>query len=358
MHLIDGAGHVDNNFVAEDILAARPPTEITADFMNAVQHELANFILWSGRTLDKQDNTQLREALIHSFAHKNSTIHYIRQIWTIVEDTDALLALEGVPSNSDVIVTNWNGTHGLATWNGATWTTTPLAVDVFDLYGADVDQHGYYWFSNQWNLFDVAALQVDEASEQASGIARLATLAEALAGASTNLIITPATLAAFSRALLPAGTEIAWTGTTPPAGFLEENGALVSRAAYPDLWAHAQASGNLVTDEEWGDDSWGAFSTGNGTTTFRLPDARGEFIRGWDDGRGVDTGRAFVKWQKPTPASGHHDSIGVPKLENASDVTDYTPLGFTTNKANVTSNGSSGHRVRPRNIARMLCVKY
>jgi hypothetical protein len=73
--------------------------------------------------------------------------------------------------------------------------------------------------------------------------------------------------------LLPVGAEIFWTGTTAPNGFLEENGALLSRAAYADLWAHAQASGNIVTDAEWSDNNWGAFSDGDGSTTFRLPDA-------------------------------------------------------------------------------------
>jgi len=53
------------------------------------------------------------------------------------------------------------------------------------------------------------------------------------------------------------------------------------------------ASGNIVSDASWLAGSSGAFSTGDLSTTFRLPDARGEFIRGYDDGRGVDSGRVI-----------------------------------------------------------------
>jgi hypothetical protein len=368
MHLIDGAGHVNNNFVAEDVASHRPPTEITAEFMNAIQHELANFINWAGYSLEKQVNTQLRDALISSFAHKNSTIHYIRQVWTIVADIDALLALENVPTNAEVIVTNYNGAHGISAWSGSTWTTTALAVNVFDLYGTDVDQHGYYWFSNQWNLFDVAALQVDDATEIASGIARIASAEEAIAGLATNLIITPATLAVFSRLLLPAGTEIFWTGTTSPVGFIEENGAILSRAAYPALWAHAQASGNIVTDAEWSNNSWGAFSTGDGSTTFRLPDARGEFIRAWDNGRGIDAGREITARQEDAlqghrhaPPPGKNNFVSAPGSWNGSGGSNATYSGASTGDP-VTDGVNGTPRVasetRPRNLARMICIKY
>lgn len=68
MHRIDGAGHVLNHFVTEDALTNRPPTEVTADILNAFQEELASFVEWAGLTLDKADNTQLRQALSSRFA--------------------------------------------------------------------------------------------------------------------------------------------------------------------------------------------------------------------------------------------------------------------------------------------------
>lgn len=68
MHRIDGAGHVNNRFVAEDQATLRPPTEITPEIMNAFQEELASFIEWAGIMLSKGDNTQLRKSLLAKFA--------------------------------------------------------------------------------------------------------------------------------------------------------------------------------------------------------------------------------------------------------------------------------------------------
>jgi len=74
-----------------------------------------------------------------------------------------------------------------------------------------------------------------------------------------------------------AGTVIWFAANTAPTGYLKANGANVSRTTYASLFA---AIGTV-------------FGVGDGSTTFGLPDLRGEFIRGWDDGRGVDSGRAF-----------------------------------------------------------------
>lgn len=63
--------------------------------------------------------------------------------------------------------------------------------------------------------------------------------------------------------------------TTPPSGWLKANGAAVSRTTYAALFA---AIGTT-------------FGAGDGQTTFNLPDLRGEFIRGLDDGRNIDRGR-------------------------------------------------------------------
>lgn len=63
MHLIDGAGHVNNTFVSEDAPSGRPPTEITPEIMNALQFEIANVVEGAGLPLDKVDNTQLLSAI-------------------------------------------------------------------------------------------------------------------------------------------------------------------------------------------------------------------------------------------------------------------------------------------------------
>lgn len=104
---------------------------------------------------------------------------------------------------------------------------------------------------------------------------------------------------------MPTGTLIHYAGNTAPAGFVICEGTLLSRATYPALWTHAQASGMLIDNEDWSADR-GKFSTGNGTTTFRVPDLRAEFLRGLDRGRGVDAGRVLGSWQTSALGSHYH----------------------------------------------------
>ena len=70
---------------------------------------------------------------------------------------------------------------------------------------------------------------------------------------------------------LPVGVPVPWPSATPPTGWLKCNGAAFSAEEYPEL---AKAY-----------------------PTNKLPDLRGEFIRGWDDGRGVDSGRTILNSQ-------------------------------------------------------------
>lgn len=69
--------------------------------------------------------------------------------------------------------------------------------------------------------------------------------------------------------------------STVPTGWLECNGATISRTTYANLFS--------VIGVVWG--------AGDGSTTFKLPDLRGEFLRAWDNGRGVDATRAFASAQ-------------------------------------------------------------
>lgn len=103
------------------------------------------------------------------------------------------------------------------------------------------------------------------------------------------------------------GAVLYFPATTAPAGFIKANGGLLSRTTYADLWAFANASGNLAAS----DGAWqaGQFSPGDGSTTFRIPDGRGEGVRGWDDGRGIDTGRGIGTWQGDQNKAHSHGAI-------------------------------------------------
>jgi microcystin-dependent protein len=76
----------------------------------------------------------------------------------------------------------------------------------------------------------------------------------------------------FGRGQVPAGTLNAFAGASAPDGFLLCNGGAISRSIYSDLFA---AIGTT-------------YGAGDGSTTFNIPDLRGEFLRGLDGGRGVD----------------------------------------------------------------------
>lgn len=69
--------------------------------------------------------------------------------------------------------------------------------------------------------------------------------------------------------------------SSAPTGWLKCNGAAVSRTTYAVLFANIGIG----------------YGAGDGSTTFNLPDMRGLFARGWDDGRGFDPGRAFGNYQ-------------------------------------------------------------
>ncbi|HCK1859627.1 TPA: phage tail protein, partial [Escherichia coli] len=138
---------------------------------------------------------------------------------------------------------------------------------------------------------------------------------------------------------LPVGVPVPWPSVTPPTGWLKCNGAAFSAEEYPEL-AKAYPSG-------------------------KLPDLRGEFIRGWDDGRGVDTGRAILSAQEWLTGSHCHyirswdawnntvlepnDRHGDSLLSTDNAVQEGAINGRFTSQYRTEFSG--GNETRPRNIA-------
>ena len=161
---------------------------------------------------------------------------------------------------------------------------------------------------------------------------------------------------------LPPGTVIHVAQSVAPSGYLKANGAAVSRSSYAELFA---AIGT-------------AFGAGDGSTTFNLPDLRGEFIRGLDDGRGVDSGRAIGQHQKSTVlvvgsgptldvsttysvsnGSGARADAGLDTVNAA----DYPNIRNNSNPSPALSSPLSDADfsyggTRPRNQALLACIKY
>lgn len=85
------------------------------------------------------------------------------------------------------------------------------------------------------------------------------------------------------------------------SGEVAFDGSPLSRTTHPIAWAKISATINLIDQATKDADPityGGHYGDGDGTTTFTLPILGGEFIRMFDDGRGVDDGRGFGSWQE------------------------------------------------------------
>ena len=164
----------------------------------------------------------------------------------------------------------------------------------------------------------------------------------------------------LARQQAPSGMVAGFARITAPSTWLKANGAAVSRTIYAELFA---AIGTT-------------FGVGDGFNTFNLPDMRGEFPRGWDDGRGVDAGRAFGSKQKGTLVGGYDDNSAaadISFLGNLAGVdygSDKVEIG---NYSGAQCNYKSGETktsipssaapnffsvTRPRNVALLYCIKF
>lgn len=159
---------------------------------------------------------------------------------------------------------------------------------------------------------------------------------------------------------------------TQRAGRLRRNGASVSKTTYAALWNWALHNGRVVTLGSW---SAGPFVfADNGNGTFRLPDNRGEFERLWDDGRGVDTGRAMGTAQSSQNLEHGH---GVNDPGHAHDYARFNSVGNADDGGSIlnawagtaivatvpattgiTIQSSGGSEARPRNVALLGDIKF
>ena len=162
----------------------------------------------------------------------------------------------------------------------------------------------------------------------------------------------------------PPGTVITLASQNIPTGYrlLKCNGAAYSRTAYAELFA---AIGTL-------------YGAGDGVNTFNVPDARGEFPRYADDGRGIDAGRVVGSRQSQQVLKHKHHSMGENYVNTpwpfGRSVTAgklgsnggldwdnyfyYTSDGTEYSGDNPNPAGTVGNENRPRNIAWLACIRY
>lgn len=148
----------------------------------------------------------------------------------------------------------------------------------------------------------------------------------------------------------PIGKVSSFAMATVPTGWLECDGSSLNTITYAALFAAV------------------GYVHGGSGSSFNLPDLRGEFVRGWDNGRGIDAGRAFGSFQdfamedwSATFSTRQNDAV-----QNTSGIASSATAGSGA------ANGSTGSDItldpsatlntaaetRPRNVALIYCIKY
>lgn len=136
------------------------------------------------------------------------------------------------------------------------------------------------------------------------------------------------------------GTVAHFAMNSPPSGWVRCNGAELSRSTYSALFA---AIGTT-------------YGVGNNTTTFNVPDLRGEFLRGFDDGRGVDNARVFGTAQLDELKSHTHTITTTEPDDSPGYGVGADPGGDDPRTYTTTATG--GIETRPRNVAMLACIKF
>ncbi|MBG2772856.1 tail fiber protein [Proteus mirabilis] len=136
---------------------------------------------------------------------------------------------------------------------------------------------------------------------------------------------------------IPVGSPIPWSLATAPSGYLICNGQKFNKSTYPKL-AVAYPSG-------------------------KLPDLRGEFIRGLDSGRGIDAGRSVLSAQKGNSLLSSNIFGGLSSSESNKwhKAINYIGITGTDNDGGYGVHqqieGANGNETRPRNIAFLYIVR-
>jgi microcystin-dependent protein len=148
------------------------------------------------------------------------------------------------------------------------------------------------------------------------------------------------TQAKANNMLLPAGAVMPFAMNSAPTGWLAANGSAVSRTTYADLF------GAIGT----------TYGSGDGSTTFTLPDLRGYFVRGsGTNGDETESGAFGAKQADEIKSHTHvlykHRGTTDGGNTNATRSDNGNGLGPVNTQA------TGGTETRPKNIAMLYCIK-
>ncbi|MDI2594163.1 phage tail protein [Pseudomonas sp. N3-W] len=330
---VPSVGLVDGRFVDENPVAGKPGSLIPAVWGNAVTEELLSVISGAGLAPTEGNNGQLfraLQALMAMASPMRSSITNVAVSKALTSDDLGLVLINAVA--------------------GATTISLPT-VDA------------------ALGIRDVIVRRVDNTSTrlvvQASGTDKIKFHTHLSAAGYQFLVLMGAgdwwhlrsdgagswwPVGRFDST--PLGRPVfETTALLNPGGYGLLNSTVFARTDWPWLWDHAQQSG-MMTTEAARLGSEGGWTSGDGGLTFRGPEGRGEFIRLFDEGRGVDSGRLSGSWQVDMFKSHRHelksDMLGVPSgpssvAPDALFNQGASSLGFTE--------VIGGVETRPRNIA-------
>lgn len=322
MHRIDHATAAPGNLFTEGNPAtATPATTVTDDWLNDVQGNICDVVEAAGLALVKGDYTQLRQAIQAMLIASQKAV--------VINNA----TFEASVSNGEVV--RWDSGNSRFDEAVADGTSNNRAVGIADVTNSKVYLYG------ECPLFSAltpgARYYLDGTS--AGVITSTAPIDTVMIGIAKSATVLWVDIDAAPAAQgVEVGSVVYVAKNTAPTGYLKANGAAVSRTTYAALFT---AIGTK-------------FGAGDGSTTFNVPDLRGEFIRGWDDGRGVDSGRAIGTAQADDFKSHTHPSDASPPIATAA-----CAGGGNVIAARGTATGASGGtETRPRNIALLACIKY
>ena len=143
----------------------------------------------------------------------------------------------------------------------------------------------------------------------------------------------------------PIGTVMYFAASSAPVGWFECDGRNLDTQSFPDLFAAIR------------------YTYGGSGVNFRLPDLRGEFLRGWDrssvvGARGVDPGRVFGSSQGDEFRSHSHQAPTWNGSPGTYEVPSGTLYSYDYGVQSAPTAATGGTETRPRNVALLPCIKY
>ena len=250
----------------------------------------------------------------------------------------------------------WNSVHANNVMaSSMTVTAGSISTGSFNTVNASIVKSSEFIDGNNRsiNTFDVDGSLTANSDSRISTQKAVKTYVDYTAQSLSNLINSSIS----NVPKIPSGTVFYHAGVNAPAGYLVCNGAQYQTVQYPELFAAI------------------GYTFGGGGGAFAVPDLRGMFVRGYDAGRGVDSGRAFGSYQADAFKSHGHlfDDIRWAEIDGAYSYND--PMlgtiavgpGAGSNRGTDYDNGvhftrhgtylTGDSETRPKNIALLPIIK-